>query len=98
MKIELSEQVVEFVRSQAPEPRKRLRRALRDLASERGDIKALEGPLSRYRRLRVGPYRIIFTYSTSAGKSTTIQCIFAQRRGLVYTVFSHMLQGEILGE
>ena len=83
VRVRLSAQVVEFVRAQAPEPRNRLRRALRDLASEAGDIKPLEGPLQDYCRLRVSAYRIVFRYATSK----TIECIFAERRNVVYEVF-----------
>jgi hypothetical protein len=41
-KVEISDQVVNFVRSLAPEPRRSLRLGLRDLEGERGDIKQLE--------------------------------------------------------
>ena len=94
-KVELSEQVVRFVASRAPEPRRRLRDALRALASERGDIRALESPLQDYHRLRVGGYRIIFAYR-SAGKRRTIQCISADRRSAVYDVFEQLLKKHLL--
>lgn len=73
-----------------------LREALRGLAKERGDIRALEGPLKDYHRLRVGGYRIIFAY---AGKQRRIQCIYAERRSAVYEMFAeflkkHLLEGE----
>lgn len=85
MKVRLSPQVVDFVRSLAPEPRRRLRQALRDLAQGKGDIRHLEGPLQDYCRLRVGPYRIIFTY----GKGRMmIDCVFAEQRSIVYEVFA----------
>jgi hypothetical protein len=45
MKVLLAAQVVDFVRRLPPEPRQRLRRALRELSGERGDVKALEAPL-----------------------------------------------------
>ena len=80
MRVVLARQVVEFVRRLPPEPKRRLRRALRDLAREKGDLKALEPPLEGYCRLRVGGYRIVFAY----GKRGTIECIFAERRSLVY--------------
>lgn len=97
MKVELSDQVITFVMCQHPEPRRKLRLALRKLASERGDIKMLEGPLSGYQRLRVGPYRVLFAYCTSPGPGTRIQCIFAERRDTVYTVFRQMLEDDLLG-
>ena len=97
MKVELSEQVVAFVRSQAPEPRRRLRLALRQLEAERGDVKTLQGPLSFYSRLRVGAFRIIFTRESEEQGPLRIRCIFAERRDTVYTVFSHMLKHDLLG-
>ncbi len=84
MRVRLAPQVVRFVRTQAPEPRRRLRRALRDLASGKGDVKPLEGSLQEYCRLRVGPYRVILCYASPK----TIECVFAERRGIVYEVFS----------
>ena len=87
MNVEVESQVVTFVRKQAPEPRRRLREALRGLARGRGDIKGLEPPLDGYQRLRVGPYRVIFR---QAG-DRLMRCVFAERRGIVYEVFSEML-------
>lgn len=84
MQVRLAEQVVGFIRGLAPEPRRKLRLALRELGKDKGDIKALEGPLQSYCRLRVGPYRIVFQY----GKSRTIECVFAERRSIVYEVFA----------
>jgi len=84
MKVRLAPQVVEFVGGLAPEPRRRLRLALRNLETGKGDIKPLEGPLQDYSRLRVGPYRVILSYSTSR----TIDCVFAERRSIVYEVFA----------
>jgi len=46
-----------FVRRLAPEPRRTIRRALRDLALGKGDIRQLEPPLEGYSRLRIGAYR-----------------------------------------
>ena len=96
MKVELSTQVLNFVRRQAPEPRRNLRQALRGLAAERGDIKTLEGPLNGYQRLRVGPFRIVFAYAVAPGRPTCIRCVFAERRDLVYTVFRKMLEQRLL--
>src|SRR6266404_3622561 len=88
MRVVLARQVVEFVRRLPPEPKRRLRRALRDLAREKGDLEALEPPLEGYCRLRVGGYRIVFAY----GKRGTIECIFAERRSMVYELLlEHLL-------
>ncbi len=94
-RVELSEQVVRFVASRATEPRASLRAALQALARERGDIRALEGPLENYHRLRVGGYRIIFAYKI-AGKRRTIRCIFAERRSAVYETFQQLLRKHLL--
>jgi mRNA-degrading endonuclease RelE of RelBE toxin-antitoxin system len=93
MKVELSLQVVDFVKSTAPEPKRRLRRALRNLSRDRGDIRPLEGPLAGYCRLRVGTYRIIFAYS----HTRSIQCIFAEHRSIVYELFAEMLREKLTG-
>ena len=80
MKVVVADQVVAFLRRLPPEPRRRIRAALRDLAKEKGDIKSLDAPLEDYSRLRVGGYRIVFAY----GKRHTIECIFLERRSVVY--------------
>ena len=53
-RVELGPQVADFVRSLAPEPRQRLRTALRALEKDHGDLRPLEGDLTGYWRLRVG--------------------------------------------
>lgn len=93
MKVLVSAQVADFVRRQAPHPKRTLRRALRELARERGDIRRLEGPLAEYCRLRVQDYRIIFCY-TSRG---TIECVYAERRSIVYEVFAQALVDRLAG-
>ncbi len=92
MKVRPAAQVVDFVRRLAPEPRRRLRLALRDLEKGQGDIKPLEGPLQDHCRLRVVPYRIVFSY----GKSGTIECVFAERRSIVYEVFADSMIEQLM--
>lgn len=86
-KVNLSAQAVDFFGRLAPEPRKKLRLALRSLEREQGDIKSLEGKLTGYQRLRSGPYRVIFTRRIHDGRPE-IDCIFAEHRSLVYEIFS----------
>jgi mRNA-degrading endonuclease RelE of RelBE toxin-antitoxin system len=88
MKGLLAAQVVSVIRRLAPEPKARLRRALRGL----GDMKALEPPLDWYCRLRVGGYRVVFSY----GKRGTIECVFAERRSVVYELLLERLR-DLLG-
>jgi mRNA-degrading endonuclease RelE of RelBE toxin-antitoxin system len=84
VKVELSKQVVDFVRRLPPEVKGAVRAALRQLGKGKGDIKALEPPLDGYCRLRVGGYRILLSYT----KGGAVQCIFAERRSVVYEVFA----------
>ena len=91
MRVLLAAQVVEFVRRLPPDPKQRLRRALRDLGRGRGDIKPLEPPLEGYCRLRVGGYRVVFAY----GKRSTIECIFAEQRSIVYELLLERLRDHL---
>ena len=86
-------QAEEFVRSLAPEPRLRLLRAMKALPA--GDSKALEGRLSGYWRLREGGYRIIFRDEVKEGVRT-FDCIFAERRPIVYDLFEQLLVEQAL--
>jgi mRNA-degrading endonuclease RelE of RelBE toxin-antitoxin system len=97
MRIEVSGQVEDFIRRQAPESRRRLRLALRGLEKGRGDQRPLEGPLSGYRRLRVGAFRVIFIHATDPKRTPVIRCLFAERRGVVYEVLEHVLLRELQG-
>jgi mRNA-degrading endonuclease RelE of RelBE toxin-antitoxin system len=83
MTIKVSAQVAAFVRSLPPEPRRQLRLAVRSLARGRGDCKALEGELAGYWRLRVRSYRVILWRGASV-----IECVFAERRSIIYEVFA----------
>jgi len=87
IKVELEQQVVDFIRSLPPEPRHALRRGIKSLEQEKGDIRALEGELEGFYRLRVLRYRIIFFYQIRTDRRT-IRCIYAAPRGIVYEVFA----------
>jgi mRNA interferase RelE/StbE len=76
-------QVIDFVRRLPPEPRRAARLALKGLVHEKGDIRALEGTLAGYYRLRVGRHRIIFAYAGDGA----IEVVFIEERSLVYEVF-----------
>ena len=90
-KVEISDQVLNFVRSLAPEPRRLLRQGLRDLQDEVGDIKQLEGDLAGWCRLRIKSYRIIFRYEIEESRRTA-RCVFAERRELVYELFTEVVR------
>ena len=89
MKIELAEQVRKFIRTCPPEPRRWLRDAVRKLAEEKGDIKALDGQLEGYHRLRVRSYRIIYRYDLRKNERI-IRCDSAEHRSVVYETFLNL--------
>jgi mRNA interferase RelE/StbE len=90
MIIKPSAQVADFLRSLPPEPRRQLRMAIRALARGRGDVRALEGELAGYWRLRVGSYRVILWQS-----ATVIECVLAERRSIVYEIFAEELRKKL---
>ncbi len=92
-RVELDPQVAGFVRSLAPEPRRRLREGLRGLEVEKGDLKQLEAGLTGYIRLRVGSYRVILR-CYSEGRERVARCVYAERRAVVYEMFSEILHGD----
>jgi mRNA interferase RelE/StbE len=90
IKVFLGQQVHHFIKSLPPESKRSLRLALKALEKEKGDIKSLRERLDGYYRLRVGGYRIIFAVNI-VDNIKRIDCLFAERRKLVYEVFSDML-------
>ena len=80
-----------FVKSLAPEPRRTLVRAIKELSEERGELKQLEGELDGYTRLRVAGHRVIFKIRAEAGERV-IDCLFAERRAVVYQLFENELK------
>lgn len=89
-RVQVEAQVEAFVKSLAPEPRRRLTLAIKALAKDRGDVKRLEGKLAGYSRLRVAGYRIIFAERSNAGERI-IDCIYAEKRAVVYELFVRLL-------
>ena len=90
-RVELEDQPFEFIRTLAPEPRKRLRRALHELERGRGDVKALQGAFTGYWRLRAATYRVVFRYAIDRGQRVA-RCIFVENRSVVYDLFAEQLQ------
>lgn len=82
-KVDVKQPVYDFIRRQAPEPRRALKKALKDLEHERGNICSLEQGLVGYYRLRVGKFRLIFRYLGSGD----VEAIFVEERSIVYEVF-----------
>lgn len=86
-KVVVQQPVYDFIRRQAPEPRRALKKALKELEHERGDIRTLEQPLAGYCRLRVGKFRLVFRYPAPG----VIDAIFLEERSMVYEVFAAQL-------
>jgi len=95
--VKWSDQVAQFVASLAPDPRRKLRAAIRDLASDRGDIKDLVDDLLGYKRLRVASYRVIYREGFEKGRPVR-NCLYANRRNVVYEIFAQMLLDDLRPE
>jgi mRNA-degrading endonuclease RelE of RelBE toxin-antitoxin system len=84
-----------FLKSLAPEPRRKLWRAIKELADGKGDIKQLEGKLAPYWRLRVDRIRVVFFETASDGERQLV-CFFADYRATVYAVLEQLLASGLL--
>ena len=91
--VQWSEQVSDFTSAMAPDPKKKLRAAIRGLANDQGDIKDLAGELLGYKRLRVGTFRVIYRDGFENGRPVR-KCIFAERRNVVYEIFARMMMDD----
>ena len=86
MKISASEQVAEWLSRLAPEPKRRVRVALKGLETWRGDIAPLHGELEGFYRLRIGGYRVVFRVVPRQ----MIRLEYADTRDVAYEVFRQL--------
>ena len=86
-RVKIRDRVWSFYGRLAPEQRRVVKRALLQLADERGDIRALRERLEGYYRLRIGVYRVVFRYLPGR----VIECVYMNDRALVYDVFESEL-------
>ena len=86
MKILASDQVAKWLRKLPPEPKQRVRVALKRLERWQGDLKPLRGELEGFYRLRVGGYRIVCRMISRS----VIQLEYADTRDVVYEAFRQM--------
>jgi mRNA interferase RelE/StbE len=86
----IQDEVVDYLRRLAPPPRHALRLAIKDLAHEKGDIKALTDELEGFYRLRVGSHRVVFEYQIIDCRRV-ITCVFAGPSKWIYEVFQSRL-------
>src|SRR5436190_14426676 len=81
-----------FIKALAPEPRREIRRAIKQFAGGKTtglDLRALEGRLQGYMRLRVRIYRIIYQVAAEGGP--TIRLLAAGPRSTAYDAFEALL-------
>lgn len=88
MRISASEQVAAWLVGLPPQPKRRVRLALRALAKGKGDIKGLHEPLEGFNRLRVGGLRIIYRQVSG----TEILLEYANTRDVVYELYERILE------
>jgi mRNA interferase RelE/StbE len=81
--VTVGETAAGFIKRLSLVPRRVLKKALKDLGAERGDIRSLEQELAGCYRLRVGKYRVIVRH----GESGSIDVLFVEERRIVYEVF-----------
>ena len=86
-------QVEAFITSLAPQPRRALRQAIKQLSNARTaglDLRALEGVLQGYMRLRVQTYRIIYRVDAAAN-GPVLTLVAAGPRSTIYEAFEQIL-------
>jgi mRNA-degrading endonuclease RelE of RelBE toxin-antitoxin system len=98
-KVRWSNQVAEYVRSQAPEPRRELWAGIKSLADWDGHedaprLVALEDEFSGYWRLRVARHRVIFREAVQEGQRTLL-CLAAGPRKTVYEALAELLLDDL---
>jgi len=89
MRTSASEQVQQWLAALPPEAKRRVRLALRELASHsRGDVLPLQAELDGFYRLRVGGYRIVYSHHPGP----MIRLEYADLREFVDERFLRMLK------
>lgn len=86
IEVYLQQEVLDYLRTLPPEPKRALRQGIRALSEEKGDILPLTNELEGFHRLRVGHYRVIFHYEIE-GSRRRIVCVYVAQRKWVYEVF-----------
>jgi len=90
VKITLEQQPLEFIKRQPPENRKRLRDALHAVKRGTAFPEPLEDELEGFYKLKVERYRFILR-SAPGEEGLRFRVIFAERRKVVYEMFSQIL-------
>ncbi len=94
-RVRLARQVVDILETLAPEPRRALRLGIKSLPKR--NVRMLEGKLSRFARLRVKGFRVIYSERLEHGERV-FYCLFAERRSVVYDLFEQLAADDFLEE
>ena len=89
-RVTLDDQPLKFIRQQAPDSRRALREALHAVETGKTFPEPLEDPLAGFYKLKVGGYRMILQ-AVPGGSGPGFRVIFAERRNVVYVLFSQLL-------
>lgn len=90
-------QVHDFIASLAPEPRRKLWTAIKQLGDTDKEIIQLEGKLHPYWRLRCGRIRIIFEEQFVRSERLRV-CFSADYRATVYKVMEQLIASGLIDE
>jgi mRNA-degrading endonuclease RelE of RelBE toxin-antitoxin system len=90
IRVTLETQPVEFIQRQPPRNRKRLREALHAVEQGAAFPEPLEDELEGFYKLKVESFRLILE-SVAGKKGPGFRVIFAERRKVVYEMFSQLL-------
>lgn len=89
-KVTLEFQPAEFIKRQSPETKRKLRDALKAVESGSISPEALHDELDGFYKLKQGSFRFILQHVAS-DKGPAFRVVFAERRKVVYEVFSQLL-------
>ena len=90
IKVTLDEQPLEFIRRQPPDLRRALREALHDIEAGRAFPETLEDQLEGFYKVKVSDCRMILQ-AVPGRSGPHMRVIFAERRQVVYVLFSQLL-------
>ena len=90
IKVTLEQQPVDFIKRQPPQIRKRLRNALHAVEQGAAFPELLEDELEGFYKLKVESFRLILE-SAASKEGPRFRVIFAERRKVVYEMFSQLL-------
>ena len=90
IRVTLDDQPLNFIRQLAPDSRRSLREALRAIEAGKRFPEPLEDQLSGFYKVKVAGYRMILQ-ALPASSGPVFRVVFAERRNVVYVLFSQLL-------